>query len=163
MFYFILYRIYIAMADRKLEIILQATGCICFPSPSEFHLLCLNDASLQVVKESTSFVWAPSFFLHRRFFHICHFLVNLFVESQKATQQASLWSGQLCSFKHNSHVHAMFWYFLWLFGMPSENTHCVYSPITNSKWQRIFRHSSQICKISAKWVSACVGNSYLQL
>lgn len=63
-----------------------------------------------------------------------------------------VWPGKkVCSFKHNSHVRAMYWYF---FSPPPAclacqgKTHIVYSPITNSKWQRIFRHSGQICKIS---------------
>lgn len=61
---------------------------------------------------------------------------------------------KVCSFKHNSHVHTMFWYFFRSCLACQGKTHIVYSPITNRKWQRIFRHSGQICKNHWEWVSA---------
>ena len=36
----------IAMANRKLVVTLQTTGCICFPWPCEFHLPCFDEAPL---------------------------------------------------------------------------------------------------------------------
>lgn len=76
--------------------------------------------------------------------------------SQFNEQQPPLQPGgkKVCSFKHNSHVHTMFWYFLPTCLACQGKTHIVYSPITNRKWQRIFRHSGQKCKNHWEWVSA---------
>lgn len=68
----------------------------------------------------------------------------------------------VCSFKHNSHVHVMFWYFPHCLACQGKAS-IVYSPITNSMWQRIFRHSGQICKISGNEFQPAQRHSDLQV
>lgn len=144
--------LYIAKANRKLDIILQATGYICFPSPSDFHLSCSNDASLQVVKEPTSFVWAPRFFMCTGFFSFFTF-VTVWVICLNHTKPLNKHLSSLarkikCAPSSKTLMSMQCSDIFPGFLACQEKTHIVYSPITNSKWQRIFRHSGQICKIS---------------
>lgn len=147
-----------------------------FSIASEFHLPCLNDApSPQVVQEPTPFVWALPFFMCTGgfavfvFFFFCHILSNLFAESHKSHSQfnehpqngsarkkkCAPSSTTLMSMQCSDIFPSCF--------ACQGKTHIVYSPITNSKWQRIFRHSGQICKISGNEFQSALCQSDLQV
>lgn len=144
------------------------TGCICFPLPSEFHLPCLTDAPLQVVQEPNTICLSSSIFYALRsscrfffFFSVTFWVICLLNHTKATLSSTSIpqvrWVGKkkVCSFKHNSHVHAMFWYFSRLFGVPGENTHCVFSNHKQQVTEDIPPQWPDMWNLW-EWVSACV-------
>lgn len=130
-------RISIAKANSKLEVISQ-TACICFPLPcgisSAVLEWCAPLSSFKWCWETMPLVWAAPFFLCF-FIYLFYFpvtfsliwLLNLFNEQQAPSSRGGgLLQAQL------SCPQSVLIFFAELFGMPWENTHCVF---TNHKPQ----------------------------